>query len=142
MNSSGATDGMRTTGSLMSSIPDGSFANTVVFAMGAAFLVASLGAFFADTSNVVSVAMRLMFYVSPVFYFVRDRGGHTGQIHNETIRFWYLLNPLACFMECYRDSFLWGLMPQFSLLLYVTIFSILFWLVGFIIFTLGEGRFA
>ena len=115
---------------------------TLIFAAGAALFVASLGAFFADTSNIVTVAMRFLFYVSPVFYFVRDRGGHPAQLHNEVVRFWYLKNPVACLMECYRDALLWGVPPQTSLLVYAAAFALVFWIVGFMVFSATEGHFA
>jgi len=114
----------------------------VLFVMGLAFVVAYLGAFFADTTNVISVALRLLFYCSPIFYFVRDKGEYKAMFHDETIRFAYMLNPIACFFECFRDALLWGDMPEPRLLLYAAAVSVLVCVVGFAIFTRGEGKFA
>ena len=119
---------------------------TLLFVMGVGFIVAYLGAFFADTTNVVSVAMRLMFYCSPIFYYVRDKGnpnpGFVILRDHPTAWKIYMLNPIACYFECYRDALLWGTVPEMSFLLYVAIVSVITCLVGFVIFSHGEGKFA
>ena len=115
---------------------------TMLFAAGMALICAYLGAFFADTSNVVNVALRLLFYCSPIFYFVRDHGDYRAMFHNEKYRFIYMLNPFACFLECYRDALLWGTVPEVRLLVYAAWVSIATCVVGFAIFCHGEGRFA
>jgi ABC-type polysaccharide/polyol phosphate export permease len=116
----------------------------IVFVMGVAFIVAYLGAFFADTSNVISVAMRLLFYCSPIFYSVRDKGDlkAMGAFENETIRTIYMLNPIACFYECLRDALLWGDPPELFLVGYVALVSVSVCVIGFALFTRGEGKFA
>lgn len=118
----------------------------LAFTLGVTFAVACLGAFYADTSNVINVAMRLLFYCSPIFYYVRQRGDIPLDkvfLHNhETARFFYMSNPIACFFECFRDALLWGTVPEPRLLLYVTVVSAVTLVVGFAIFCRGEGRFA
>jgi ABC-type polysaccharide/polyol phosphate export permease len=54
----------------------------------------------------------------------------------------YMMNPFACFFECFRDVMLWGQPPQLDLLLYVAAVSIVVFIAGFALFTRGEGRFA
>ena len=118
----------------------------VLFAMGAAFIVAYLGAYFADTTNVVGVAMRLLFYCSPIFYYIRPKPGiPDNQVFlykHELAHTLYMLNPIAGFFECFRDALLWGDVPDMKLLLYITAVSIVVALIGFAIFTKGEGAFA
>lgn len=117
-----------------------------LFTLGAGFIVAYLGAFFADTTNVVNVALRLLFYCSPIFYHVRPKPG----IKPESVFLWnhdrihniYMLNPITCFFETFRDVMLWGDAPEPGMLLYTAAISIGFCLVGFVIFTRGEGKFA
>ncbi|MFQ5805054.1 MAG: ABC transporter permease [Phycisphaerae bacterium] len=117
---------------------------TLLFTLGMALVIAYLGAFFADTTNVVNVAMRLLFYCSPIFYFVRQKPGVREVLlaDHETARVVYMLNPIACFLECYRDALLWKEMPELRLLLYVAALSVVVCVVGFAIFTRGEGKFA
>jgi lipopolysaccharide transport system permease protein/teichoic acid transport system permease protein len=127
----------------------------VVFTLGVALVVAYLGAFFADTTNVVAVAMRLLFYCSPVFYFVRDEVGYKvdgglcvefvkyrALFHSDLARLVYMWNPIACLFECFRDVLLWGRAPDLHLLHQVAVVSIIICVVGFAVFTRSEGRFA
>jgi ABC-type polysaccharide/polyol phosphate export permease len=110
----------------------------LVLVIGSVFIVAYLGAFFADTPNIVSVLMRLLMYVSPTFYFVR---GKHARIPAEYLSI-YMLNPIACLFESYRDALLWGQTPDPAMLAYLAVFSFALMLAGFAVFTLGEGRFA
>ncbi len=126
----------------------------LMLTMGTAFLVAYLGAFFADMANIVNVIMRLLFYISPVFYFIRDitvNERHNGvmkavhyraMFHNELGRFIYMLNPFSCLLECFRDSMLWGRKPDPILLGYSAVASVLICIAGFLLFIRGEGKFA
>ena len=113
----------------------------LLFVMGLAFIVAYLGAFFADTVNVVSVAMRLWFYSSPLFYYVTSEHGGTGIIP-ERVMFYFMLNPIACFFEIYRDCLLYHETPDLFHLAYVAVVSVTALLVGFAVFVRGEGSFA
>jgi ABC-type polysaccharide/polyol phosphate export permease len=110
----------------------------VLFTIGVAFLVAYMGAFFADTANVVNVAMRLLMYASPTFYYVR---GEYSLIPERYLAI-YMLNPIACFFEGYRDALIYGKTPPTDLLLYVTAVSVGILLFGFSVFAHGEGKFA
>jgi len=127
-----------------------------MLAMGVAFIVSYLGAFFADTTNVVGVALRLLFYCSPIFYFVRDEKRmelneqgvmeevvkYGALFHDPTYWKIYMMNPIACLFECFRDAMLWGRAPEAGLLLYAAAVSVVVCVVGFAVFTRGEGKFA
>ena len=110
----------------------------VIFLMGCAFIVADLGAFYADTANIVSIATRLWFYASPIFYHVSGERG----LVPEKYLWLYMLNPVACFLESYRSAMIWGRMPDPQILLYVTALSLVTLLVGFVLFVRHEGEFA
>lgn len=110
----------------------------VLLATGLAFLVACMGAFFADTANVVGVIMRLLMYISPTFYYARGEHG----LIPERWQALYMMNPIACLLEGYRDALLWGRTPDVSMLTYVTAVSVGLLITGFVVFSIGEGRFA
>jgi ABC-type polysaccharide/polyol phosphate export permease len=127
----------------------------MLFTVGVTFIVAYLGAFFADTANVVHVALRLLFYCSPIFYFVRDETrvkvhdgiceevvAYSALFHDETAKLLYMLNPLAGFYECLRDVLLWGRAPDLHQLHYLVVVSVIVSVVGFAVFCRGEGKFA
>jgi len=109
-----------------------------IFLMGCAFIVANLGAFYADTANIVKVTTRLWFYASPIFYHVSGERG----LVPEKYLWLYMLNPVACFLESYRCAFIWGRMPEPQVLLYMVAISFVTLLVGFVLFVRHEGEFA
>ncbi len=55
----------------------------IILSLGLAFIVGHLGAFYADTANIVAVTMRLLFFASPIFYFASDEGAFTGIVPAE-----------------------------------------------------------
>ncbi len=127
----------------------------VMLTLGSVFIVAYLGAYFADMANIVNVAMRLMFYTSPIFYFVRDlhrqvvENGvvhdvvrYKALFHNQTAYMLYMANPFSALLECLRDAMMWGRAPDPMLLGYGGVISALVLVVGFAVFVRGEGKFA
>jgi ABC-type polysaccharide/polyol phosphate export permease len=113
----------------------------VLFTAGFSLVVAHLGAFYADTTNVVRIGMRLWFFSSPVFYFARDEAGRSGIIPEEYLSY-YMLNPLARFMDAYRDALLWGRAPGADTLLYLAAVSCVTFLLGFVLFARADRSFA
>ena len=118
-----------------------------LFGLGAALIVAYLGAFFADTTNIVNVALRLLFYMSAIFFYVRSKPELPGEMIFS--RSWpdalytvFMLNPFVCFFELFRDAMLWGDWPEMWMLAYAAIVSFGVFLIGFALFTAGEGKFA
>ena len=128
---------------------------TLLFTMGVSMIMAYLGAFFADMSNIINVALRLMFYCSPIFYYIRDvtktvvKDGKSVEVvtHHAMIKdplYWkiYMSNPVACLFECYRDILLWKRAPDTYLLSYAAAFAVVIFFIGFARFTRNEGKFA
>ena len=109
--------------------------------LGLAFIVAFLGAIFADTQNIVAIGTRLLFFLSPIFYFARSQGGHEGIIPEQYL-FYYELNPLARLLDGYRDALLWGVAPTNEALLYLGGIATTSLILGFWLFSRAEGRFA
>ncbi len=110
----------------------------LVFVTGLAYIVAYLGAFFADTANITTVALRLFFYASPVFYYVR--GDHT-RVPAKYLTV-YMLNPMACLLEGYHDVLLRDQAPDPLYSLYLVGFALVTLVIGYGIFSRGEGKFA
>lgn len=108
------------------------------FVLGCAFLVAYLGAFFADTVHLVSVGLRLWFYGSPILYYAT---GDKGLIPEQHL-VWYMLNPVACLLESYRSVLLYGQAPNSFWLMYAALFAIAVLIGGFALFSRAEGEFA
>lgn len=110
----------------------------LLFTLGIAFIVAHLGAFFADTVNIVDVVLRLWFYMSPIFYYI---DGPRSRIPERYLPI-YMVNPMAGLFEAYRSVLLHGQPPGTGTLVYVGVVAVLVAAIGFAIFARGEGRFA
>jgi len=65
-----------------------------VLLVGLALLVAPLAVLFSDVERVVRIALRLLFYASPVIYAVRNVPAHLSWI--------YALNPFAGILDLIR----------------------------------------
>lgn len=111
---------------------------SLLFACGLGFVAACMGAFFADTTNVANVAMRLLLYFSPTFYYAR--GEHS--VISPRFQTIYMSNPIACFLESFRDALLWGRAPEPGLVAYAAVVAVVVFLGGFYLFTSKEGKFA
>ncbi len=77
--------------------------------VGLGLIVATLNVFYHDVQHMVSVAVMLVFYLTPVFYKV--------QIIPERFQLVYGLNPLAQLIQNYRRVFFYGMMPDWKELL-------------------------
>jgi ABC-type polysaccharide/polyol phosphate export permease len=110
----------------------------LIFVTGLAYIVAYLGAFFADTANICTVALRLAFYASPVLYYVHGR--HT-RVPPQYLSV-YMLNPMACLLEGYHDALIRNVTPDPTYSLYLAGFALATLIVGYGVFSRGEGKFA
>jgi ABC-type polysaccharide/polyol phosphate export permease len=69
-----------------------------LFAIGIGWMVASLQVYLRDTAQVVTVAMTLWFWLTPIFI--------SEQLIPDNVRFLVRLNPLAYVVRAYRDNLL------------------------------------
>ena len=83
----------------------------LMFTFGASVILLHFGVFIEDLSNVINVLLRLVFYLSGVFYSIESRvKGPAGQILLK-------LNPIALIMTDMRRCMLYGELPHRKLLL-------------------------
>jgi homopolymeric O-antigen transport system permease protein len=81
----------------------------LILTIGLGLMVATLNVFYHDVQYVVSLAVMLLFYVTPVFY--------KAQVIPERFQFVYQLNPLAQLIQNYQRVFFYGSMPNWGALL-------------------------
>jgi ABC-2 type transport system permease protein len=72
-----------------------------VLLVGCGLLLAPVAVLFGDVERLVTVVMRLLFYLSPIIYGVHDIDKRYGS----TAAHLYVLNPLAGIFDLYRASF-------------------------------------
>ncbi len=89
------------------------FFTMIVFTFGCCTIVLHAGVYVADLSNIITVVLRLIFYMSGIFYNITNRV--------EGVYGTYLLhlNPMAFLINGLRDSLLYGRMVEYGVLLII-----------------------
>jgi lipopolysaccharide transport system permease protein len=106
----------------------------VIFTMGVAWMLASLGVYARDVGQTIGLAMTVMMFLSPVFY----------PITSLPVEFrpWILANPLTFIIEQARTVLIWGQLPNwFGLFKYTVASSLVSWF-GFMWFQKTRKGFA
>ena len=106
----------------------------VIFTLGMAWMLASLGVYARDVGQTIGLAMTVMMFLSPVFY----------PITSLPVEFrpWILANPLTFIIEQARAVLIWGQLPNFvGLLKYAAAACLISWL-GFVWFQKTRKGFA
>jgi ABC-type polysaccharide/polyol phosphate export permease len=78
-------------------------ATQVVLTVGIGVAVATLNVFYRDVQHLVSAAVLLLFYVTPVFYRTADLGAE--------VRWLFAVNPVAVLIAAYRTVFFEQTLP-------------------------------
>lgn len=87
------------------------FLTMIVFTFGCCCLVLHIGVHIADLANIITVVLRLVFYMSGIFYSIPRRVGEpygTYLLH---------MNPMAFLINSLRDSLLYSHMTNYGILL-------------------------
>ena len=99
----------------------------LLFTIGAAWLLASLGVFLRDIVQGVSLALMAWMYLTPIIY--------PETVVPEKFRWLISINPFTALIRCYRRIFLEGQTPDWSGLAFFSI-------VGIAVFVFGYWWFA
>ncbi len=97
-----------------------------LFIMGLSWLLASLGVYLRDVSQIIGVITTILLFLSPIFYPVSALP--------EDYRSLLYLNPLTQVVEMTRDMLYWGKVPDLAVLL-------VYWLVAALVAWLGFAWF-
>jgi len=104
-----------------------------IFSFGAGLILASLGVYVFDLDNLWVFFSKLVWFATPIFYVI---GGQT--------RLFYLnlFNPMYYFITIARDLIVYGNAPELWMMLVGLNYSLLFLLIGIIIFNKLKIKFA
>jgi lipopolysaccharide transport system permease protein len=89
---------------------------------GISLITATLNVLYGDVKYIMSLAVTLLFYLTPTFYQVQNVG--------EKYQALYAWNPLAVLIQGYREIFFYGHAPELSGLLLAAIASVALWVFG------------
>jgi len=104
--------------------------------IGLTWFTSSISLFFPDINYIITIAMRVLFFFTPIFWDVRS-------IPENILRY-FRMNPLFYIANGYRDSFLYGVPfwkhPQDTL--YFWIMTLFFFVLGVLVFKRLRPHFA
>ena len=93
----------------------------LILILATGLMFAAITPFFPDIFIIISHALHLMFFCSGVLY--------DGRSLPESFQFWFYLNPMARFIEAYRDILMNNRLPDlvpFGVIVVTSIFLIIF----------------
>jgi lipopolysaccharide transport system permease protein len=102
--------------------------------LGLSWFLASLGVFIRDVSQIIGLALQVLFFLTPIFYPV--------EVIPEPFDSIVLLNPLAAVVDNFRRVVLWGVRPQWTPLAVSTLTSGVVMLLGYAWFMRTKKAFA
>ena len=96
--------------------------------LGIGLIVAPLVVFFRDLERAVKLALRFLFYASPIIYGLSDLPSTPVDLH-----FWAAFNPLSGIFGMYRAAFFPGELDPFAMIV-AALMSIAFLVIGLLVF--------
>ncbi|MBN8733903.1 MAG: ABC transporter permease [Acidobacteria bacterium] len=105
-----------------------------LLAVGLGWIAAGLQVYLRDTAQIVSVALTLWFWLTPIFVFEEQ--------YPPEVRFLLQWNPLALFVRAYRDRLLSSRLPTFDEISGILAFSIGTFIIGGLCFRQLKRGFA
>ena len=106
----------------------------LLFALGAAWLIASLGVFLRDIAQGITLLLMAWMYLTPIIY--------PESIVPERFRWFIGINPFTALIRSYRRIFLDGLAPDWRGLLYFALIALVVFVFGYWWFARTRKNFA
>ncbi len=104
-----------------------------LFTAGVSLVLAIIGVYINDLKNVWSVFIRLLWFITPIFYVIESKG----LLHQIS-----MLNPLYHFINISRDIIIYHKLPQFGTVFLAIFFSTLVFSIGLFIFEKNKSKLA
>ena len=104
----------------------------ILMIIGVGLILAVFNTYFSDVSYMYSIFTLLLMYASALFYPM--------EIVPANIQMIFTLNPVYVAITCFRDTILYGVFPDILSILYLAVFSIMLFAVGFLLFRIHEKK--
>lgn len=105
----------------------------MLFATGSSFLVSTITVFIKDVGYFMTIAMRLVIWITPTFFLASEAAGLLDLI------VWY--NPFTYFVEVFHDILYYGTFPHLEFITMSIILSAGMFLIGAAVFFHYEKKF-
>ena len=110
------------------------FAVHFLLMLGISYILSSINVYFRDVENVIGVFMTMWMYLTPIFY--------PPEIVPNSIRVIFNLNPMTPLINSYRNIILYGVPPPWQSFAFVTLMSVIIFMLGSYIFKNLSRNFA
>ena len=104
----------------------------ILLTMGVGLILAVLNTYFSDVGYLYSIFTILLMYASALFYPM--------EIVPAEIQMIFTLNPIYVAITCFRYVLMYGIFPDVFSLLYLGVFSVMMFAVGFLLFRIHEKK--
>ena len=105
-----------------------------IFSLGLILALSAINIYIKDTEYLVTFALNMLFYATPILYPIT--------LLPESLRWIMNLNPMAGIINIYRDIFINHQFTDVGTIIYVSIISLVTFLIGLLIFRKLEKGFA
>ena len=105
-----------------------------LFTLGIAFITSSVNVYIKDLEYIVQFILNMAFYATPILYNM--------DLFPASLRWVLNLNPLAHMVNGYRDIFMYHQMIPLSSWIYMIVVSLVFLVIGYMIFNKLQKGFA
>lgn len=107
----------------------------LLFVFGISMIVMHFGVYIDDLANITDIVLRIVFYVTGIFYNLSDKlTGNFG--------FWLLhINPVAFYINSFRDSLLYAKMPDIPWLIAWSVVGLLLSVIGIKLIQKNENNY-
>ena len=106
----------------------------VLISFGFMLMISSLTVLVRDIPQLISVAMQLIFFLTPVIYPI--------ETIPERFRFFFLINPIASIIQAFRDIIVYARSPDWVSLYYPIVFAGMIMILGYATFKSIEDEMA
>ena len=103
----------------------------IILIFGVGLILAVCNTYFSDIGYLYDVFTLILLYASAMFYPI--------EIVPSQVQVLFTLNPVYCAMTCFRQC-VYGAVPDFSMLLYLTTFAFTTLGIGFLLFSIYDKK--
>lgn len=105
-----------------------------VMLFGFTFILSAIEMYMRDIEHIVNFVLAMAFYATPILY--------TPDIFPDNLSWILKINPMAYLVNAYRDIFLYHQNPSLYGLIIVGVFSVVIFIIGYIVFERLQKGFA
>jgi ABC-type polysaccharide/polyol phosphate export permease len=113
----------------------------LLFTLGISFILSTVNVFYRDTQIMMEVVILAWFFMTPIFYPIRQVApegvtiGNIITLDSFGVQRWLrLLNPMASIVASYRDVLYWGARPGIDFFARTAATALFFFVAGYLIF--------